>query len=69
MEEDLIAMQWMRKFINALDIVGQARREKISERMKTLQDLVLGCNKKPGLSIIKLGLGELNEWFVFEGIV
>jgi len=24
---------------------GQARREKISERMKILQDLVPGCNK------------------------
>lgn len=37
---------------NRLDILlieasdgGQARREKISERMKILQDLVPGCNK------------------------
>jgi hypothetical protein len=28
-----------------MDVVEQARREKISERMKTLQDLVPGCNK------------------------
>lgn len=26
-------------------LIGQARREKISERMKILQDLVPGCNK------------------------
>ncbi|RWR82785.1 transcription factor bHLH1 [Cinnamomum micranthum f. kanehirae] len=32
--------------------VGQARREKISERMKILQDLVPGCNKVIGKALV-----------------
>lgn len=35
---------------------GQARREKISERMKILQDLVPGCNKVIFFSTCKLFL-------------
>jgi hypothetical protein len=35
-----------------LFVVGQVRREKISERMKYLQELVPGCNKVTGKAVM-----------------
>ncbi|KAF1875083.1 hypothetical protein Lal_00007699 [Lupinus albus] len=46
--------EFMTKFCNGIlvDPIGQARREKISERMKILQDLVPGCNKVIGKALV-----------------
>lgn len=40
------------KFMNTVSIHFQVRREKISERMKLLQDLVPGCNKVIGKALM-----------------
>lgn len=47
---------WIKVFVAKSclsSLPGQVRREKISERMKFLQDLVPGCNKVPKLFIFE----------------
>lgn len=51
-------------FVSDFSCSSQARREKISERMKILQDLVPGCNKVPLLSTSLLDLTPLIPSFI-----